>query len=67
MKKSELIKWLEIYEGDPEISVAAGTNIVIPNVLEKVGDKIMLSQQFGISDKEIRVLNLTNAFTSGNI
>ena len=56
MNVKELKKWLDLYDENLEFAVQYGDNeIFFPNILKKKDDKLVISNQYGIT-KQVDVL-----------
>ena len=66
MNVKELKKWLDLYDENLEFAVQYGDyEIFFPNILKKKDDKLVISNQYGIT-KQVDVLteNFNNVVSS---
>lgn len=61
MKVNELIKWLELYDGNAEFKVSYCDSVFSPTILKKVGDDVIMCNEYGISkNADILIENTKN-------
>jgi hypothetical protein len=53
MKKSELIKWLEIYNDDLPIKVDTSNGLFEPTAIKKAGNALVLYIPYDITGEEL--------------
>jgi hypothetical protein len=60
MKKSELIKWLELYNDDLPVKVDTSEGLVEPTAIKKDGNVLVLYNLYDITGEELMYHNVTN-------
>jgi hypothetical protein len=60
MKKSELIKWLELYNGDLPVKVATFKGLFEPTAIKKAGNVLVLYNPYDITGEQLMCHNVTN-------
>jgi hypothetical protein len=64
MKKSELIKWLELYNDDLPIKVDTSNGLFEPTAIKKNGSVLVLYNTYDITGEELMYHNVTNVIVA---
>ena len=60
MKKSELIKWLELYNDDLPVKVNASEGLFEPTAIKKAGNVLVLYMPYDLTGEELMYHNAAN-------
>jgi hypothetical protein len=63
MKKSELIKWLELYDDLP-VTVDTSNGLFEPTAIKKVGNVLVLYNLYDITGEELMYHNVANVIVA---
>lgn len=64
MKKSELIKWLEIYNDDLPIKVDTSNGLFEPTAIKRGGDALVLYIPYDLTGEELMHHNVANVIVA---
>jgi len=64
MKKSELIKWLELYNGDLPVKVDTSKGLFEPTAIKKDGNVLVLYNTYDITGEELMYHNVANVIVA---
>ncbi len=64
MKKSELIKWLELYNDDLPVKVDTPNGLFEPTAIKKDGDVLVLYNLYDITGEQLMYHNVTNVIVA---
>ena len=64
MKKSELIKWLELYNGDLPVKVDTSEGLFEPTSIKKAGDVLVLYIPYDLTGEELMYHNVANVIAA---
>ena len=64
MKKSELIKWLELYNDDLPIKVDTSNGLFEPTAIKKAGNALVLYIPYGFTGEKLMHHNVTNVIVA---
>jgi hypothetical protein len=64
MKKSELIKWLELYNDDLPVTVDTSNGLLEPAAIKKAGNVLVLYNTYDLTGEELMYHNVTNAIVA---
>ena len=64
MKKSELIKWLELYNDDLPVKVDTSEGLFEPTAIKKDGDALVLYNLYDMTGEELMYHNVTNVIVA---
>ena len=64
MKKSELIKWLELYNDDLPVKVDTSEGLFEPTAIKKAGNVLVLYNTYDLTGEELMYHNVTNAIVA---
>lgn len=64
MKKSELIKWLEIYNDDLPIKVDTLNGLFEPTAIKKTGNALVLYIPYNLTGEELMYHNVANVIVA---
>jgi hypothetical protein len=64
MKKSELIKWLELYNDDLPVKVDTSEGLFEPTSIKKAGDVLVLYIPYDLTGEELMYHNVANAIVA---
>jgi hypothetical protein len=64
MKKSELIKWLELYNDDLPVKAATSNGLFEPTAIKKDGNVLVLYIPYDINGEELMYHNVANVIVA---
>jgi hypothetical protein len=64
MKKSELIKWLELYNDDLSVKVVTSEGVFEPTAIKKVGNILVLYNTYDLTGEELMYHNVANVIVA---
>ena len=64
MKKSELIKWLELYNDDLPVKVDTSKGLFEPTAIKKDGNILVLYNTYDMTGEELMYHNVTNVIVA---
>ena len=64
MKKSELIKWLEIYNDDLPIKVDTSNGLFEPTAIKKASNALVLYIPYDLTEEELMYHNVANVIVA---
>lgn len=64
MKKSELIKWLELYNDDLPVKVDTSKGLFEPTAIKKAGDVLVLYNPYDITGEKLMYHNVANVIVA---
>ena len=64
MKKSELIKWLELYNDDLPVKVDTFKGLYEPPAIKKAGNALVLYIPYDLTGEELMHHNVTNVIVA---
>lgn len=64
MKKSELIKWLELYNDDLPVKVYTSEGLFEPTAIKKAGSVLVLYIPYDITGEELMYHNVANVIVA---
>ena len=64
MKKSELIKWLKLYNDDLPVAVDTSNGLFEPTAIKKDGDVLVLYIPYDLTGEELMYHNVTNVIVA---
>jgi hypothetical protein len=64
MKKSELIKWLELYNDDLPVTVDTSNGLFEPTAIKKEGNVLVLYNTYDLTGEELMYHNVANVIVA---
>lgn len=64
MKKSELIKWLELYNDDLPVKIDTSEGLFEPTAIKRSGDALVLYIPYDLTGEELMYHNVANVIVA---